>query len=548
MTRVGGGRRGRRTALALAAALFAGLALAAAVLMITTDTSAEVGQNVFVNPAGPIDANNSPTVARNPTQPRNVVVVHRVDLPGFSASLQISFDGGRAWQTTALPLPAGLDRPFAPDVAFAQDGTLYVTYVNLQGAGNRPNNLWLSKSTDGGRTLSEPVRIAGDLAFQARLAVDAGGTVYVTWLKVADVAPYAIVAYPSPVVLVRSDDGGTTFSEPVAVSDAERQRVGAASPAVDSAGNVVVLYQDFKRDSRDYQNLDGPVWEEPFALVVTTSRDGGRTWSKGVEVDDSVVPTKRFLVFLPEFPSIAAGPNGSLYVAWADGRNGDLDAFVRRSTDGGVSWGAPVRVNDNRLKDGTDQYMPQVDVAPGGRVDVVFYDRRSDPSNLLTETYLAYSDDDGQTFENLPVSSAPFDSRVGFSANAKVEPDFGSRLGIHSDDDETLTAWTDTRLGTEDTARQDVALARVQVSTKESPALARLPVAAVLLGLSALCLVGWRLSGRTRPRRDDREPEDHDTKVEPEPADRSASADQPGPGPAPSPGAEPEPAPRSVEA
>ncbi|MGH9282299.1 MAG: exo-alpha-sialidase, partial [Acidimicrobiales bacterium] len=310
---------------ALLSALFAAMALAAAVLMITTDTSAEVGQNVFVNPAGIIDANNSPTVARNPTQPRNVVVVHRVDLPGFSASLQVSFDGGRAWQTSAMPLPAGLDRPFAPDVAFAPDGTLYVTYVNLQGAGNRPNNLWISKSTDGGRTLSEPVRLAGDLAFQARVAVDSGGAVYVTWLKVADVAPYAIVAYPSPVVLIRSTDGGRTWSEPVEVSDPERTRVGAASPVVDSAGNLAVLYQDFKEDRRDYQNLDGPVWEDPFALVVTTSKDGGRTWSKGVEVDDNVVPTKRFLVFLPEFPSIAAGPGGSLYVTWADGRNGDLD-------------------------------------------------------------------------------------------------------------------------------------------------------------------------------------------------------------------------------
>ena len=545
MRRVGGGRRGRTTALALAAALFAGLAVAAAVLLITTDTSAEVGQNVFVNPAGPIDANNSPTVARNPTRPRNVVVVHRVDLPGFSASLQVSFDGGRAWQTTALPLPADLDRPFAPDVAFAPDGTLYVTYVNLQGAGNRPNNLWLSKSTDGGLTLSEPVKLAGDLAFQARMAIDSGGTVYVTWLKVADVAPYAIVAYPSPVVLVRSDDGGKTFSPPVEVSDPDRQRVGAASPVVDSAGNVVVLYQDFKDDSRDYQNLDGPVWEDPFALVVTRSRDGGRSWSKGVEVDADVLPTKRFLVFLPEFPSIAAGPGESLYVAWADGRNGDLDVFVRRSTDGGVSWGAPVRVNDNRLKDGTDQYMPKVDVAPDGRVDVIFYDRRDDPSNIQTETYLAYSDDDGGTFDNLPVSSAPFDSRVGFAANAKVEADFGSRLGIESDDDETLAVWTDTRLGTEDTARQDVALARVQVSTEESPALARLPVAAVLLGLSALCLVGWRLSGRARPAGpDDREPEDLDTSLDPEPT--------PGPAPDPAPASEPrpaaEPAPRGVEA
>ncbi len=518
MRGLGGGTR-RRTTLALLAAVFAGLAVAAAVLMITTDTSAEVGQNVFVNPAGPIDANNSPTLVRNPTRSNNVVVVHRVDQPRFSASVQTSFDGGRAWQTTALPLPAGLDRPFAADAAFASDGTLYVSYVNLQGPGNRPDNLWLARSTDGGRSMSEPVKVAGALSFQARVAVDAEGVVYLTWLKVADVAPYAIIAYPSPVVAVRSTDGGRTFSEPIEVSDPDRQRVGAASPVVDSEGNLVVLYQDFGRDSRDYQNLEGPVWEEPFSLVVTVSKDGGLTWSKGVEVDDGLLPTKRFLVFLPEFPSIAPGPGRSLYVSWADGRNGDLDVFLRRSADGGETWAPPVRVNDNRLKDGTDQYMPKVAVAPGGRVDVLFYDRRKDPSNIQTEAYLAFSEDDGRSFDNLAVSSSFFDSRVGFRANAKVEPDFGSRLGLHSLDDDTLAAWTDTRLGTEDTARQDIALASVEVSSADTPALARLPAVALLLAASAVCLAGWWLSGRRRgPRQETPPPTANSESDQPDPA------------------------------
>ena len=488
----------KRTTLAVLAAVFAGLAVAAAVVMITADTSTRVGQNVFVNPAGPIDANNSPTVVRNPKNERNVVVTHRVDLPGFSASVQWSEDGGRAWRTTPLPLPEGKDRPFAPDAAFAPDGTLYVSYVNLQGPGNRPDNLWVVRSEDGGRSLSEPVLVAGALSFQARVVVDQDGVVHVTWLKVADVAPYAIVGYPSPVVASRSTDGGRTFSQPVEVSDPDRMRVGAATPVVDSDNNVVVLYQDFKRDDRDFRNLDGPPWDDPFALVVSVSGDGGKTFSKGVEFESGLVPTKRFLVFLPEFPSLAAGPDGSLYAAWADGRNGDLDVFLRRSGDGGATWSDPMRVNDNGVRDGTDQYMPRVDVAPGGRVDVLFYDRRRDPSNVLMDAFLAFSDDDGKSFENLRVSSAPFDSRVGFSANAKVEPDFGSRLGLASLDDETFATWTDTRLGTEDTARQDVAAAPVELSTGDAPAFARLPVVALLLGLAAISLGAWWAAGREK--------------------------------------------------
>lgn len=472
--------------------MLAGLAVVSAGFMLgTAETAASVGQNVFVNPNGPIDANNSPTVARNPRRPGNVVVSHRVDLPGFSASLQTSFDGGRAWQTTALPLPPDKDRPFASDVAFAPDGTLYVSYVNLQGPGNRPDNLWVARSDDGGRSLSAPVKVAGALSFQARIAVDRRGVVHVTWLKVADVAPYAIVGYPSPIVVSSSADGGRTFSEPVQVSDAERMRVAAASPVIDGDGNLAVLYEDFGNDSRDFQNLEGPVWDDPFTLVVAVSRDGGRTFSKGVEVDADVLPTKRFLVFLPEFPSIAAGPGRSLYVAWADGRNGDLDVFLRRSGDGGQTWGEPVRVNSNRVKDRTDQYMPRVAVAPGGRVDVLFLDRRNDPSNVLTDAYLGLSGDDGDSWDNVRVSSASFDSRVGFTANPKLEADLGSRVGLASTDDVAFAAWTDTRLGTEDTARQDIAAAPVRISTEDRPPFARAPVVVGLLAAAALFLLAW---------------------------------------------------------
>lgn len=477
----------------------AALAVAAGILALTAEeTDVQVGQNVFVNPDGPIDANNSPTVARNPTNPSNVVVAHRVDLPGFSASLQTSFDGGRGWQTTALPLPPDKDRPFASDVAFAADGTLYVSYVNLQGAGNRPDNLWIARSNDGGRSLSAPVRVAGALTFQARIAVDRDSVLHVIWLKVADVAPYAIVAYPSPIVAAHSTDGGKTFSEPVQVSDPDRQRVAAATPAIDSNGNLVVLYGDFKDDSRDFQNLDGPPWDEPFALVASVSKDGGKTFSKGVEVDSDILPLRRFLVFLPEFPGLAAGPNGSLYVTWADGRNGDLDVFLRRSGDGGASWSAPVRVNDNRLKDGTDQYLPRVDVAPNGRVDVLFYDRRGDPSNVRQDAYLGTSTDKGASFTNVRVSSDSFDSRVGFSANPKLEADLGSRLGIASSNDVAVAAWTDTRIGSEDTARQDIASAPIDFKEKDRPALAQGPVVALLVLAAAACLAGWWLSGRDK--------------------------------------------------
>ncbi|MGH9157561.1 MAG: sialidase family protein [Acidimicrobiales bacterium] len=446
----------------------AGSGFAALILVLASgggkDRSIEVGQNRFVNPPGLIDGNNSPSVARNPIRPTNVVVSHRVDVPRFSAAIEWSENNGTTWTPTALPLPEGRDRPFGPDLAFGPDGTLYVTYVNLEGTGNRPQTLWLSSSNDGGRTLSPPVEVAGRLSFQAKVTVDPRGTVFVTWLAVHDVAPLAIVDGDNPVVVARSVDGGRTFSAPVRVSDPARQRVGAASPVIDGDGNLVLLYQDFKGDRLDFESLDGPVFDQPFTLVVTRSIDQGQTFDAGVEVDTGLLPLSRFLIFLPEFPSMAAGPGSELYVSWADGRHGDNDVFLRRSGDGGRTWGPLKRVNDNLQGDGTAQYVPRVDVAPDGRVDVLYLDRRQDPTNLLANAYLATSDDGGDSFQSFVVSSRAFDSQVGFSANPRLEPDFGSRLGLSSLDDEALAVWTDSRFGTQDTGRQDIASARIEFS------------------------------------------------------------------------------------
>ncbi len=123
------------------------------------------------------------------------------------------------------------------------------------------------------------------------------------------------------------------------------------------------------------------------------------------------------------------GPtSGFVYVAWEDGRNlqvpdfGALNGFyryadilVRRSTDGGATWSAPVRVNNNvePLADGrgTDQYQPGIAVDRTGKVGVCFYDRRRDEHNFLFDRFCAVSRDAGATWRNRRITrhqSAPW--------------------------------------------------------------------------------------------------------------------------------------------
>ncbi|MEX0657830.1 MAG: sialidase family protein, partial [Egibacteraceae bacterium] len=380
------------------------------------------------------------------------------------------------------------------------DGTLYVAYVNLMGRGNVPDNLWLARSEDGGATLSEPVRVAGERVFQTRVVVDPDGVVHLTYMQADDIGVWAL-ASPPTLVATRSEDGGETFSDPVPFSDPARPRVAAATPVIDADGDLVVLYQDFKDNVRDFQNLEGPAWEGTSALVLTRSTDGGRTFSPGVEIDDEVVVGQRFIVFLPEFPSITAAPDGTLYVAWADARAGSRDVLLRRSVDGGDSWSAPVRVHDHPADDETAQYLPRVAATDDGRVAVLYVDQ-DDTDGAMATTRVAVSADGAAPFETRQLSSRAFDATIGPRPQAAhVEPGVGARLGLAAWDGSLIAVWTDTRIGEDrpELVRQDIAATRVRLPDPPAEAdITAAPWSLVLIAAAAVALLALVLVVRRR--------------------------------------------------
>jgi hypothetical protein len=61
------------------------------------------------------------------------------------------------------------------------------------------------------------------------------------------------------------------------------------------------------------------------------------------------------------------------------------------------------------------------------------------------------------------LTSRGFDSQIGAGSENGL-PDIGSRLGLVSDSSRVLAAWTDTRAGTVDSNKQDIAFARADVT------------------------------------------------------------------------------------
>jgi hypothetical protein len=282
-------------------------------------------------------------------------------------------------------------------------------------------------------------------------SVGENGRLHLVWLQTSTPPPTGGFApTDNPIVAAYSDDGGETFSEPARVSDPERPRVVGPQAVLGPDGTLHVSYFDLGDDLRDYQGLQGPTYEGTWSVLTTRSADGGESFEPSVVVDDEVRPRDRvILIFTMPPPGLGVGRDGRVYVAWEDARSGDSDVYVGRSMDGGSSWERPVRVNDDPEGNGSTQYLPQLAVAPSGRVDVIFYDRRDDARDLFNHVYYTSSGDHGETWAaNVRSTSDSGPARSGqryLIPSSRGRNDIGMRLGLVASDTRTLAAWADTR-------------------------------------------------------------------------------------------------------
>jgi len=133
---------------------------------------------------------------------------------------------------------------------------------------------------------------------------------------------------------------------------------------------------------------------------------------------------------------ISSSPyKGNIYINWSDGRNGvnDIDIFIIKSSDGGKTWSNVIRVNDDKERNGRQQFMSDMSVDPvTGNVYVLFYDRRN-YTDSQTDVYLARSTNGGESFTNIKISESPF------TPQKKVF--FGDYIGVSAYNDFAACIW-----------------------------------------------------------------------------------------------------------
>jgi hypothetical protein len=145
----------------------------------------------------------------------------------------------------------------------------------------------------------------------------------------------------------------------------------------------------------------------------------------------------------------SGGPhNGNIYMLCSVARNSNpdpLDVMFARSTDGGISWNSPIRINDDA---GTSayQWFGTMSVAPNGRIDVIWLDTRDNPGTFLSALYYSNSMNGGETWLPNKRLSDFFDPHVGWPNQNKM----GDYFDMESVNDGVHLAWAATFNGEQD--------------------------------------------------------------------------------------------------
>ena len=321
------------------------------------------------------------------------------------------------------------DRPVTGFVVDRKSGSqdiLYVMYRRAYPNRTAPNALpqeaAISISRDGGRTFEEPVKAIGNVYEDPKVR-EAGLTARTTTI-------------PAP--------GATTTTTPPpgsqAANPSDIRNFGVSSNgegiALDNKGNLYVSYMS------EIANVSGA----PRAIMVSKSTDKGKTFTSVMAVPFSYEQSQNTrLAWTP-----GGGPNGTLHVVWEWRHPATLTGYADvgyiRSTDGGTNWSKPRSIADDDPNQMNGKFLPELSVAPNGRLDAVWWDTRDDPGIRANDVYYAYSDDDGETWsKNMRITDQPIDRRYGVYGN---NFDQNSPPAVASTNQFALFGWDDTRHST----------------------------------------------------------------------------------------------------
>jgi len=428
-------------------------------------------------------AHSEPMLVEDPHNPLHLVGGSKFfTVPAhyrFQIGYYASFDGGCTWSDGGV-LPGFARNETTSDISFAF-GTHNEVYAAVLYNFKGESGIAVSTSTDGGKTFGLPVSVFDDktgnvFSDKPWIAVDQtrgrySGSIYVVWSYDHNGNCGYGNNCSEELAFSHSTDRGKSFSPVHLVEGSapycKNPTTGrpAHSTTCDAAQGIIPVVEPDGTIVLSFPYIDLMSGSIPTRILVTTSPDGGNTWTSPVLVATihdiaGHFPHEKYRNL--SLPAFACDPKtGQLYLTWADKGKKDADILFTTSKDHGQTWSAPIRVNDDPMQDGANQFQPQMAVAPDGVVSIAFFDTRLDLQHRLIDVYLAQSINKGASFlKNVRVTTQSWDPAVGAPIDEYGQQFIGDYQGLAADDHFVHPFWNDTRTGRQEIFTVAVAGAR----------------------------------------------------------------------------------------
>jgi hypothetical protein len=375
----------------------------------------------------------------NPWAPTKIVAAsNNISASGQQAQFYSS-DGGLTWGQSFLPLTGSDSFHSDPTVDWTSDGTAWSTTIGIKG-----NTLQMRayKSTNGGATWTFDATFSG-----SQRSTDKE----ILWIDKSDTSPFKNTLYVcwhngNPLYVNRRTTSWGTAKQ-VSGTESSGTAIGC-DVRTDAAGNAYVFWPTTGNSK----------------IVFSKSTNGGTSWSAG-----KVIATTKdsYDIGIPSFASrraliyvSGAAYGNNVYASWVD-LSGDTGCtapanepgtnaastcktriWVARSTDGGTTWGAPVKINNQASKN--DQFNQWLVVDPTtGAVGVMYYDTVNDVNRKKTDVYFQVSTDGGVTWGTpTKVTTGMTDETIAGADSGNQYGDYNSLSGYAGT---FFPSWTDRR-------------------------------------------------------------------------------------------------------
>ncbi len=418
-------------------------------VFLTLMTTIAFGQNQNISSGVVFDG--EPYLAIDPNNSQHIVVAWMswINISNqFKIKTKTSFDGGQNWSSAVEhPHVVSSYKSADPCIDFDNVGNVFVCYIDFDGIDPPVNGgVYIRKSIDGGLTWNTPVEVINANYDGTKWPIDRpwlvidksngvyGGTIYVTTMNGnrtnSPFNPYLSI----------STDGGTSFS--TTYLDDTNWLAGSfnplpmTSPSVSSDGIFFGAYPSYV--------LTQSLYPQYF---LASSNNGGSTFTYNtILTNTDPIPTSDFK-FAKKGYLLISNPADPKHLAFIYLRtiNGNLDVYLKESTNSGTTWNTPIRINDDPVGNNRMHDLIWGDFDVDGDLIITWRDRRNGTDSTYqtqSEIWASYrSKDSTQFLPNFQITNQ------GVAYDNILEESGNDFMSSKIQNDTLYSVWGDTRNG-----------------------------------------------------------------------------------------------------